>query len=373
MIAIIGAGPGGLTLARVLHVHGIASVVYERDASRTARPQGGMLDIRSDSGQIALREAGLEVPFLAAARPEGQDLILLDPTGTVLLREDTPDDAPLHNPEIDRTDLRDLLLDALPEGTVQWGKALTAAEPLGGGRHLLRFTDGTTAESDLLIGADGANSRVRPLVSEDRPAYSGLTHLEGSISDADRTHPELAAQVGRGNYWALGSGLHLAAQRNGDGTIKVGIGARCPEGALDGVDGPEAAAALLDGWHPDIVRLIRACEPPYAIRSTRVLAIGATWTPRPGVTLLGDAAHLMPPTGFGANLAMLDAAELALAIAARPADLDGALAEFEPVMHDRAVRRATLSTSIMEMMLAEDAAQNMLRFFTGASPLAASP
>ncbi len=365
MIAIIGAGPGGLTLARVLHVHGIEAAVYERDASRTARPQGGMLDIRVDSGQIAIREAGLELPFRSAARREGQDMVLLDPTGTVLLREDTPDDAPLLTPEIDRTDLRDLLLDALPEGTVRWGKALAAAEPLGGGRHLLRFTDGTTVESDLVVGADGGNSRVRPLLCDDRPAYAGLTHVEGAIRDVDQAHPDLAAQVGRGNYWALGPGLHLAAQRNGDGTVRVGIGARCPEGALDGIDGPDAATTLLDGWHPDIVRLIRACEPPFTVRSVKVLPIGLTWTPRPGVTLLGDAAHLMPPTGFGANLAMLDAAELARAIAAHPGDFDAAVAAYEPVMRDRAKSRAAFSTSIMEQMTADDAAQNMLRFFTG--------
>jgi 2-polyprenyl-6-methoxyphenol hydroxylase-like FAD-dependent oxidoreductase len=120
-IAIVGAGLGGLALARVLHVNGIDSVVYERESSRGARGQGGMLDIHS--GQRALREAGLIDQFYAIARGEGQDMRLLEPDGTLLLQEDTPDDAPLERPEVDRADLRNLLLDSLPEDVVRWGHA----------------------------------------------------------------------------------------------------------------------------------------------------------------------------------------------------------------------------------------------------------
>ncbi|MBE1462125.1 2-polyprenyl-6-methoxyphenol hydroxylase-like FAD-dependent oxidoreductase [Kibdelosporangium phytohabitans] len=120
-IAIAGAGLGGLALARVLHVNGIEAVVYEREPSRGARDQGGMLDIHS--GQRALRDAGLIDEFTAIARGEGQDMRLLEPDGTLLPQEDTPDDAPLLRPEVDRADLRDLLLNSLPDHTVRWGHA----------------------------------------------------------------------------------------------------------------------------------------------------------------------------------------------------------------------------------------------------------
>jgi 2-polyprenyl-6-methoxyphenol hydroxylase-like FAD-dependent oxidoreductase len=101
-IAIVGAGLGGLALARVLHVNGIDAVVHERESSRDARGQGGMLDIHS--GQRALREAGLIDQFHEIARGEGQDMRLLEPDGTLLLQEDTPEGAPLDRPEVDRAD-----------------------------------------------------------------------------------------------------------------------------------------------------------------------------------------------------------------------------------------------------------------------------
>jgi 2-polyprenyl-6-methoxyphenol hydroxylase-like FAD-dependent oxidoreductase len=364
-IAIVGAGLGGLALARVLHVHGIEAVVYEREASRAARGQGGMLDIHS--GQRALREAGLIDRFFEIARGEGQDMRLLRPDGTLLLQEDTPDDAPLLRPEVDRADLRDLLLDSLPEGVVRWGHAFESA-----GDGVLRFADGGSAAYDLLVGADGANSRVRALLTDARPEHIGQHVVEVGIPDIDRTHPDLAAMVGRGNYWVLGDGMSLAAQRNGDGRVRIGLSFyRTPEDwfATSGIplDDPAAARArlieLLAGWDARFTALIEACDDTVVPRSISSLPVGLTWPSTPSVTLVGDAAHLMPPVGEGANMALLDGALLALALAAHPDDQAAAVAEYEREMFERTSAAARMSADMQELLMSPDAAERMLAFF----------
>ncbi|MYU06688.1 FAD-dependent monooxygenase [Streptomyces sp. SID8366] len=364
-IAIIGAGLGGLALARVLHVHGMDSVVYEREASRGARGQGGMLDIHS--GRRALHEAGLLEEFHAIARGEGQDMRLLEPDGTLLLQEDTPDDAPLDRPEVDRADLRDLLLDSLPADTVRWGHAFASAE---NGR--LDLADGGSAPYDLLVGADGANSRVRALLTDARPAHIGQNVVEVGIPDIDRTYPALAAMVGRGNYWVLGDGISLAAQRNGDGRVRIGISFYDTAEdwfATSGIpfDDPAAARArligLLSGWDPRFTALIAACDDTIVPRSITALPVGLTWPSAPDVTLIGDAAHLMPPVGQGANMALLDGALLGLALAARPDDFPAAVAEYEREMFERTGAAARMSARMKEMLTSPDAARKMLAFF----------
>ncbi|MFI9047452.1 FAD-dependent oxidoreductase [Streptomyces sp. NPDC053427] len=364
-IAIVGAGLGGLALARVLHVNGMDSVVYERESSRGARGQGGMLDIHS--GQRALREAGLIDEFYAIARGEGQDMRLLEPDGTLLLQEDTPDDAPLERPEVDRADLRNLLMDSLPEDVVRWGHACTSAD-----NGLLRFADGSSATYDLLVGADGANSQVRALLTDARPAHIGQNVIEIGIPDIDRTHPDLAAMVGRGNYWVLGNGLSLAAQRNGDGRVRIGLSFyNTAEDwfTTSGIpfDDPAAARArlidLLPGWDSRFTALIAACDDTVVPRSITTLPVGLTWPTMPGVTLLGDAAHLMPPVGEGANMALLDGALLGLALAAHPDDFPAAVKEYEREMFERTSAAARMSADIQELLMSPDAAQKMLAFF----------
>lgn len=364
-IAIAGAGPGGLALARVLHVNGIEATVYERDSSRDARGQGGMLDIHS--GQRALREAGLFDRFHAIARSEGQDMRLLEPDGTLLLQEDTPDDAPPDRPEIDRADLRDLLLDSLPEGAVRWGHAFESAD-----NGLLRFAGGGSARYDLLVGADGAHSRVRALLTDARPAHIGQNVVEIGIPDIDRTHPDLAAMVGRGNYWVLGNGISLAAQRNGDGRVRIGLSfynTAADWFDTSGIpfDDPAAARArlvdLLPGWDPRITSLIRACDDLVVPRSISTLPAGLTWPSAPDVTLVGDAAHLMPPVGEGANMALLDGALLGLALASHPDDVPAAVKEYEREMFERTGAAARMSARMQELLMSPDAGRRMLEFF----------
>jgi 2-polyprenyl-6-methoxyphenol hydroxylase-like FAD-dependent oxidoreductase len=366
-IAIVGAGLGGLVLARVLHVNGIDAVVYERESSRDARGQGGMLDLDSRTGQRALREAGLIEQFYAIARGQGQDMRLLEPDGTLLLQEDTPEDAPLARPEVDRADLRNLLLDSLPEHTVRWGHAFESA-----GNALMHFADGGSAPYDLLVGADGANSRVRALLTDARPTHSGQNAVELGIPDIDRTHPDLAAMVGRGNYWVLGDGRSLVAQRNGDGRVRVYLSFYDTAEdwfATSGIpfDDPAAARArltgLLAGWDPRISALIAACEDTILLRPFTTLPIGLTWPSTPGVTLLGDAAHLMAAVGQGANLALLDGALLGLALAARPEDSAAAVEEYERGMFERAAAAGRHAAHMREVLTSPDAGRRMLAFF----------
>lgn len=364
-IAIVGAGLGGLALARVLHVNGIDAVVYEREPSRDARGQGGMLDIHS--GQWALREAGLMDRFLAIARGEGQDMRLLEPDGTLLLQEDTPEDAPLLRPEVDRADLRDLLLDSLPDHTVRWGRAYRSAD-----NGVLRFAGGGSATYELLVGAAGANSPVRALLTDARPAHVGQNVVELGIPDIDRTHPDLAAMVGRGTCWVLGDGMSLAAQRNGDGRVRVGLSFyNTAEDwfTTSGIpfDDPAATRAhlirLLSGWDARFTALIAACDDTIRQWPISTLPVGLTWPPARDVTLVGDAAHLMPPVGEGANMALLDGARLGLALAAHPDDVPTAVREYEREMFERTSAAARMSADLQELLMSPDAARRLLAFF----------
>ncbi|MFS4104588.1 FAD-dependent oxidoreductase [Streptomyces sp. PD-S100-1] len=345
-ISVIGAGPGGLTCARILQRHGIPVTVYDRDTGPHSRDQGGTLDLHADHGQIALREAGLLDAFFRLARPEGQEMRRLDASGA-LTGHLVPEPDELFKPEIDRGQLRDLLLDSLRPGTVRWGRALERVGGPDDGPRLLHFTDGATVETDLVIGADGASSRVRPAVSPAVPQYTGVSFLEAWFSDVRVRHPEIAELVGRGSAHAADGERAMFAQRNSGDHIRTYLVQRVPADWI-GAGGPAAddtegiRALLLERyahWGPRLRRMITDNDGPYVHRPIFALPVPHTWRPSPTVTLLGDAAHLMPPLGVGVNLAMLDASDLALALA-HAADVDGALRAYEKTMLPRSVETA---------------------------------
>ncbi|MFI0258816.1 FAD-dependent oxidoreductase [Streptomyces sp. NPDC017056] len=347
-VTIIGAGLGGLVLARVLHVHGIPATVYEAEPSPTARSQGGMLGIHDRSGQLALRAANLMDEFRGIVLEGRQAIRLLHRDGTVLY--DKADDGAGGSPEVQRGELRQILLDALPAGTVRWGRKATGVRTLPGGRHEVAFADGTTALTSLLVGADGAWSRVRPLLSDALPAYVGRSFVETRLYDADTRHPATAAAVGGGTLGAVDPderGKWCVAHREKDGTLHAYFTLAKPQDwftAIDFTDAPAAAARIAeeyDGWAPELTALITGGVTAPVLRPLHALPAEHRWDRVPGVTLLGDAAHLSPPNGEGANLAMQDGAELGKAIAAHPDDIETALTTYEQAMFPRSAAAAT--------------------------------
>ena len=356
-VTVIGAGLGGLALARVLHVHGVPATVYEADASATARTQGGMLDIHPWNGQPALAAAGLTGEFRGLVLEGRESYRVLDRAGTVLL--DQPDDGTGSRPEVQRGQLRQLLLDSLPDGIVRWGHKVTGVQASGQGRHQVRFADGSTVTTSLLIGADGAWSRVRPVLSDATPTYVGVTSVETLLSDGATRHRAAAEAVGAGSLFALAPGKGFVAQREGDGTLHAYAQLVKPLDWLAGTDLADAAAVTaqvaseFDGWAPELTALLTDSDTAPVLRRLYTLPVGHHWDRTPGVTLLGDAAHLVPPNGEGANLAMLDGAELGQAIAAHPDDAENALADYEQAMFRRAAEAA--GEDVYGIMLGDDA------------------
>ena len=356
-ISIIGAGPGGLTCARILQRRGIAVTVYDRDAGPGVRNQGGTLDLHADNGQIALREAGLLEEFFKLARPEGQEMRQLDLNGTITSHQ-VPEAGELFKPEIDRGRLRDLLLDSLQPGSVQWGRALEWVTGPADGPRRLHFADGTTIESDLVIGADGASSRVRPVVSSAVPEYSGVSFLEAWFNDVENSHSEIAELVGQGGAHAADGERGMFAQRNGGDHIRVYLIQRVPvdwisQSGLTADDTDAIRTLLLDRyahWSPRLRRLITDNDGPYIHRPIFALPVPHTWEHNPTVALLGDAAHLMPPLGVGVNLAMLDASELALALA-DCATVDDAIRAYGRTMLPRSTETAKILEGGAEHLL----------------------
>ena len=365
-VTIIGAGLGGLTLARVLHVHGIAATIHEADPSPEARTQGGQLDIHDNNGQLALEAAGLTNEFHSIIHRGGAATRMLAPDGTLLFEE--PDDGTSGRPEVLRGDLRRILLESLPADTIQWGHKLTSVAALGDGEHQLTFADGSTVTTELLVGADGAWSKVRPLLSDATPQYTGTTFIETYLYDADERHSATAEAVGDGAMYALTPGKGIVAHREAGAVLHTYVELNRPLEWVRNIDFTDATAtarvaAEFDGWATVLTALITDGETTPIARPIYTLPDAHRWERTPGVTLLGDAAHLMAPSGEGANLAMFDGSELAQAIAAHPDDIEAALTTYEQSMFTRSEAEAADAHMILDLCLGERAPHGLIDFF----------
>ncbi|EJU00022.1 FAD/NADP-binding domain-containing protein [Dacryopinax primogenitus] len=419
-IAIIGAGCSGLTLAAVLsHLLRTTPLpftpkitVFERDSARTARDQGGSLDMHGETGQRALKLAGVWDEFLKFGRYEGDSMKIMDKHGNVVMSgpggpppgenpgkpnqgEESEIDAhqfdePDGRPEIDRGVLNSILIDSLPLNTIQWGKSLSSLTALPSS-HMLTFTDGTSEEFDLVVGADGAWSRTRKLLTPVGPFYSGISFAETRISGCDSRVPHVGAYVGPGTIMLTAENKGIFAQRNSGERVRVYWAMRVSEEWPDSgsVDFSSIRAArpglraLFADWDPHALQLLDASDEPtdapgVIVRPLYMLPLDSfKWEHRPGVTLIGDAAHLMTPfAGEGANMAMIDGAELAQALLSSllsagtspsQADvlqaLEKAIREYENRMFPRAEETMRDTFESMEAFMNDDAPQSGVRFF----------
>jgi 2-polyprenyl-6-methoxyphenol hydroxylase-like FAD-dependent oxidoreductase len=349
-IAIIGGGPGGLTLARLLQLKGADVKVYERDLNAAVRQQGATLDLHDESGLKALAQAGLMAEFKKHYRPGADKMKLTDENASVVMNDhdNMENDQFGHEhfrPEIDRGPLRDILAGALKPGTIVWNAHYQSMEKKNG-RWLIRFSDGRTADADLVIGADGANSKIRPLISDIRPVYSGITIIEGNIYHAEQNVPRLNALVQGGKVFALGKEKSIILSAKGEGSLSFYTGTKENEHWVKdaGIDLNDKAAVLqwfrrrFSDWDPLWEELFTPDEMYVVPRPMYHYPVDQSWISQPDITLIGDAAHRMPPyAGEGVNMAMLDALELTECLTGnRYKDIAAAINAYEIRMLKRA-------------------------------------
>ncbi|KAF2152891.1 FAD/NAD(P)-binding domain-containing protein [Myriangium duriaei CBS 260.36] len=362
-IAILGAGPGGLVLARLLHLAKISYTVFERDASSTAITSGGTLDVHADDGQKALKAAGLFDKFKALARYDAQTFKAADKDGNMLWDKNFGEHA--ERPEIDRKDLRRILLESVPADTIQWGSRVEKVEKEKNGRMAVHLANGTVSRGfKLVVGADGAWSKARELITPAKPIYSGYCYFQTSIQPSDEYYPKACDMIGQGTYTALTGGQALISQRLGTGEYMVYVGTMTAEDQWkkekERIRSPGFRQHLLDtyykGWATKPTDLIRHSTGEFHSWPLYHLPYDCLpYKSVPGVTLVGDAAHLAVPNGEGVNCAMYDSYELAEKIKKHGLeDLDEATKEYETEMFPRGLSSIEKGKEMQKTFFAED-------------------
>ena len=205
--------------------------------------------------------------------------------------------------------------------------------------------------------------------------YAGITYVETYLYDCDTRHKASAEAVGGGMLFAMAPGKGIMAHREPNGVLHTYAGLKKPEDWISDIDFSDRAAVVacianeFAGWAPKLTALIIDGETAPVPRLIYALPAEHRWARVPGVTLLGDAAHLTAPSGEGANLAMYDGSELAKAIAANPGDVEAALLAYETDLFPRSAPEAAEATLMQEVLFGDNSPQSLLDFFAAHRPV----
>lgn len=406
-VAIVGGGPGGLTLARLLQLKGANVKLYERDFDKDARVQGSPLDMHENSGWVALNKADLTEEFKKNVRQGADKKIIVNERAEVIFSDHetdfygNSDNEPLNGkglsneslrykdledeparytdlsgesprPEIDRGALRKVFLDSLHPDTVRWNSHFVSMEKQNEG-WLLHFKNGSSAYADIVIAADGANSKIRPYLTDIKAFYSGFTMVEINIEQAEKAIPSIYRLLNGGKIMAFGDGKCLLGGQKGNGGLGFYASFKPGEHWISdsGLDFSDRAQLLAwfkkeyTQWGNIWYKLFENMTLPVIPRPIYCMPVDQTWAALPNLTLLGDAAHVMPPfAGEGANTSMFDAVELSECLTSdQYTSLQEAISAYETGMRKRAGAAAKQSLENGERMHSEGALEKMLTVF----------
>ncbi|QNP65759.1 FAD-dependent oxidoreductase [Streptomyces genisteinicus] len=309
-IAVVGAGYGGAAAAKALSLLGARVDVYEQAAR--IHEVGAGIGLRPAT-MNRFREWGIFDAVAGVSSPSDR-FEILTATGDPLMKEAWPADGDqVHTHLIHRGDFIDALLGALPEGMVHLGRRLEGVEDRGGDGAVLTFADGTTAEADLVVGADGIKSVVRrQLFSRKPPVFSG-EHAYRTVISTDAAHGMVTDDNLR-MYIGRGTKVYLLPLRH-RGQVSFDITALDPDGTWAPRVTKEDLLKTVEGFDERLVAITRDLDMDTVnIRAVYDIDPVDTWH-TDSVVLVGDAAHsMLHHQGQGANSAIEDGGALADAL-----------------------------------------------------------
>jgi tetracycline resistance monooxygenase len=319
-----------------LQQEGVNVKVYERDPNEHTRIKGGTLDLLKDMGQVVFEKAGLLNAYFDNARPTARRIA--DIHGNII--QTIPSS---NNPEIDRNDLKRILSQSLQPETIVWGRKLLLMEEQNK-RYLLHFENGISEFADLVVGANGIMSGLRKQMTDIPAKYTGTIAITGEVLDYRSYCPNFKKVCGDDKIIAKDEHNFFLSQPKAKNELYYYLCFRQPESwlkdnTLNSHDNKQINDFLNSrccNWNIAYKELFAATNnftmlPLYQVPLEN-------WRPHKNITLIGDAAHGMPPyAGVGVNTGLLDASHLAENLTSgKFANIQDAINDYEKNMFEYA-------------------------------------